>query len=83
MPHFAERVAQCSTWKQLHHVALSADVANHPYERGVYFSNWRFCSAELLNQKIHAVRQGASIREVTRNYGLRAKVIELLAQQAK
>ena len=78
MTRLSEKVKTCSTWKQLHHAALAADEANEPYEKGVYYSNYRFCSGEMLNERIHAVRNGAPVNIITRNHGLREKVQELL-----
>jgi hypothetical protein len=79
MTRLADNVALCKTWKQLHHAALTADEANEPRDKGVYYSGLRFCSAERLNSRIHDVRAGGSINRITRNHGLRAKVVELLA----
>lgn len=79
MTRLADKIVQCKTWKQLHHAALSADEANEPIEKGIYYSGLRFCSAERLNSRIHDVRAGGSVNRITRNHGLRAKVIELLA----
>lgn len=74
------RVAKCTTWAQLFRAALSADEANEPNQRGVYYSGWRFCSADALNLKLKQVRDGkAPLNTITRNHGLREKAAELLA----
>jgi len=79
MTRLADKVMRCSTWKQLHHAVLAADEANEPNAKGVYYSGYRFCSAERLNRKIHEVRGGAPVSIITRNHGLRDKVVELLS----
>jgi hypothetical protein len=80
MSRLADKVEKCTTWKQLHHAALSADEANEPLSKGVYYSGLRFCSASQRNSKIHDVRNGGAITQITRGFGLRKKVQELLTQ---
>ena len=80
MTRLEEKVERCSTWKQLFHAVLTADEANEPRQKGIYYSNYRFCSAELLHQRLHRVRNGgAPINTITRNHGLREKVSMLLS----
>lgn len=84
MTRLEDKVSKCTTWKQLFHAALAADEANEPYAKGVYFSGIRFCSAELLNQRLHEVRNGkAALTTITRNHGLRAKAEQLLMKSTK
>lgn len=78
MSRLADKVAQCSSWKQLFHAALAADEANELNKKGIYYSNLRFCSADKLNTLLHQVRDGAPLNTITRQYGLRQKVQELM-----
>ena len=76
---FDEKVSNCISWKQLFHVALAANEANEPSVKGIYYSCLRFCSANRLNSLLHDVRNGdRPLHHITRNYGLRKKVIELM-----
>lgn len=78
MKSFEQKVTECTNWSQLLRVALTADAANEPGQKGIYYSGWRFCSAQRLNLNLKAVRDGeAPLNSITRNYGLRDKVLSL------
>ncbi|WP_432472074.1 hypothetical protein [Amphritea sp. HPY] len=77
------KVAVATTWRQLFSAVHSAREVNTPDGKGLYFSNWRICQPSTAAANIHLIRNGElSLRCVTRNYGLRAKVAELMNQPA-
>ena len=74
-----QKVAAATNWQQLFAAVRAAKEVNTPDGKGLYFSNWRVCNPELATAKIHLIRDGSlGLEHITRNYGLRSKVAELL-----
>lgn len=68
--HFYKEVACCETWEELDKVV--DQLGEVEGTRGYMYS------ASKIKRAIQAVRNGDLINYVTRTYGLRAKVAELL-----
>lgn len=67
---FYKKVACCESWKELDEVI--DELKEVVGTRGIMYS------ASKIKQGIEAVKAGGVINYVTRTYGLRAKVAELL-----
>ncbi|WP_299194735.1 hypothetical protein [uncultured Amphritea sp.] len=74
-----QKVAGAKTWRQLFAAVYAAREVNTPDGAGLYFSNWRICNPEKAALRIHRIRDGElGLQHITRNYGLRMKVSELM-----
>lgn len=67
---FYKKVACCESWQELDKVI--DELENVEGTRGIIYSAYK------IKQGIEAVKNGGMINYVTRTYGLRAKVAELL-----
>lgn len=76
-----QKVLAVKSWQQLFAAVRSAREVNTPDGAGLYFSNLRICSPTKAALRIHRIREGElGLQHITRNYGLRMKVSELMSQ---
>lgn len=74
------KIASAKSWRQLFAIVRCARDVNTPDGRGLYFRAWRVVSPEKCSSIIHLIRSGDyCLSKITRNYGLRAKVAELMS----